>query len=969
MQFPQSQCCNNSYLPPYNGSYSGCGNQYPIVPGTNPALNYWNGQNFVVADGSAQNPISLPFLRTTQGGATYFLGADNNGNWSYYNPTNVTNANNLEVTATGSNTPRTLANRFADVLNILDFGAHSTTEAGYENFDSTASINACFAEAIATGKSAFIPAGRYRWNGYTNTSTNAINFSLQGEEGNWPTLVMDARPTSPTTYGFLLNATRYSNVTGLTLASDILPNQQTITLTSAAGLAVGMIIQISSDRLWYNGNRGAYYCGEIHKITNIFGNTITLEDFTRDVYTISENPTIRAWNPSKVTIRNLNLESPSPATGVGIAIQQCDGALIENVNLNTFRSSFVLNILGWNTTIRNVSVVGDPTPSLAFPVQQASSAGSFTAITINAINLLSSSVAGTNNNATTATAIAASINSGSTGYTAIANGVNITITPPAGVTLNQPVETISGSGVAIGDFQSVGYGIEDNGSVGTFVDGLFSKGIRRAYDGGSLAGTSLAAVCRDARVTNFIVDGGSPYYPATDIISYGIGSHGSCEGLIISNGIIRDCSNGITGRGRNTTVSNVVFQGTLNSCIALYEDGDGMIVENCKYDNFNYPNKFTNLNDAQDGSGANVFLQLGLSSGNSRYCYFEIPIVINNNVAKGLKKSFISNLMPNTRSFSSTGNTTINTKIITGVSNTQFVIVGQVITGSGIPAGTIVTRASTDSIVISQNATATANGVALSQTVDIVVKNLQIDDNNIESIFDESAIYSITGDTTSGSTTISNIPSVINLVAGQSITGSGIVDGSIILSVAASSIVISKAATTTATGVTLTIQTPFNVLDSLEELMPFRSSMLSNNKVRAITGQWNMVSRNIRLGYTPNNAVGDRSVVIDDVYYITIESDNVGVIRNFFIDGRRSYMAAQAGADGQCLVRIIPNNGTLQATGSGNTAAFVGNASGATMTSATGSVGQVIFGLEASGDLYILNRQTTEIELAVNTVT
>ncbi len=75
--------------------HSGCGNQYPIVPGTNPALQTWNGQAFVVADGSAQNPISLPFLKTTQGEATYFLGADNNGNLSYYNPTNSSATNNI----------------------------------------------------------------------------------------------------------------------------------------------------------------------------------------------------------------------------------------------------------------------------------------------------------------------------------------------------------------------------------------------------------------------------------------------------------------------------------------------------------------------------------------------------------------------------------------------------------------------------------------------------------------------------------------------------------------------------------------------------------------------------------------------------------------------------------------------------------------------------------------------------------
>jgi len=85
MQFPQSQCCNNASYQA-NDCYSGCGQTMPIVPGTNPALQTWNGQNFVVADGSAQNRIRLPFLQVNNGAATYVVGADNNGVWSYYSP-------------------------------------------------------------------------------------------------------------------------------------------------------------------------------------------------------------------------------------------------------------------------------------------------------------------------------------------------------------------------------------------------------------------------------------------------------------------------------------------------------------------------------------------------------------------------------------------------------------------------------------------------------------------------------------------------------------------------------------------------------------------------------------------------------------------------------------------------------------------------------------------------------------------
>jgi len=87
MQYPQGQnCCDSNYQ---NNCYTGCGTQYPIVPGFNPALNYWNGQNFIVADGSQQNQIILPFIKLNGGAITYILGADNNGAWSYYSPSQI----------------------------------------------------------------------------------------------------------------------------------------------------------------------------------------------------------------------------------------------------------------------------------------------------------------------------------------------------------------------------------------------------------------------------------------------------------------------------------------------------------------------------------------------------------------------------------------------------------------------------------------------------------------------------------------------------------------------------------------------------------------------------------------------------------------------------------------------------------------------------------------------------------------
>ena len=55
-------------------NFCGCGKKYPIVPGSNPSLVTWDGQKFVVADGTKQLPINLPYIQhTTKTNAPYIL--------------------------------------------------------------------------------------------------------------------------------------------------------------------------------------------------------------------------------------------------------------------------------------------------------------------------------------------------------------------------------------------------------------------------------------------------------------------------------------------------------------------------------------------------------------------------------------------------------------------------------------------------------------------------------------------------------------------------------------------------------------------------------------------------------------------------------------------------------------------------------------------------------------------------------
>ena len=79
------------------------------------------------------------------------------------------------ITATGSTTARTLANRLADVINVLDYGA-SETETASNN--TTYIQNAINAANTAGGGIVFIPEGTYTINGDIEVKANVM---FQGE--------------------------------------------------------------------------------------------------------------------------------------------------------------------------------------------------------------------------------------------------------------------------------------------------------------------------------------------------------------------------------------------------------------------------------------------------------------------------------------------------------------------------------------------------------------------------------------------------------------------------------------------------------------------------------------------------------------------------------------------------------------------------------------------------------------------
>ena len=101
MQFPQNQTCFQSNPSVTGWCYSGCGQLMPIVPGSSPALQVWNGQNFVVSDGSSNNPIFLPNLQANSGIPTAVVGSNNSGQLFFYPYAVPTSVSNLAGGAAG----------------------------------------------------------------------------------------------------------------------------------------------------------------------------------------------------------------------------------------------------------------------------------------------------------------------------------------------------------------------------------------------------------------------------------------------------------------------------------------------------------------------------------------------------------------------------------------------------------------------------------------------------------------------------------------------------------------------------------------------------------------------------------------------------------------------------------------------------------------------------------------------------
>jgi hypothetical protein len=145
-----------------------------------------------------------------------------------------------------------------------------------------------------------------------------------------------------------------------------------------------------------------------------------------------------------------------------------------------------------------------------------------------------------------------------------------------------------------------------------------------------------------------------------------------------------------------------------------------------------------------------------------------------------------------------TGNTTSGSTSVTSVSSTAGLSIGIAISGPGITAGTRISAIGSGTLTLSIAATATATAAALTAMTLKDPPGIQCGYKGV----------AITGDTTSGSATVSSISSMTGLVVGMVVLGPGIPVNTSILTLGSGTLTLSANATATATGAALTASLP-----------------------------------------------------------------------------------------------------------------------------------------------------------------
>lgn len=199
-----------------------------------------------------------------------------------------------------------------------------------------------------------------------------------------------------------------------------------------------------------------------------------------------------------------------------------------------------------------------------------------------------------------------------------------------------------------------------------------------------------------------------------------------------------------------------------------------------------------------------------------------------------------------------TGNTTIGSEQLTLLASTTGLQLGMLITGVGIPANTYLVSLVGATATMSRNAT--SNGVAISVTFSHVYAtgaNVQVQLDQVDAQLSEIAhlfgaltgasdILYTTGNITNLSTQLVSLASVVGVMVGTGISGTGIPANTVVSAISGTTVTMSLPATATTVGLQVTfsenyatgasIQTQISQLDAKAKRLQTETAFGNGNK-------------------------------------------------------------------------------------------------------------------------------------------
>ena len=236
--------------------------------------------------------------------------------WKYSTIVNSLSGDAL-IAAKGSTTKRSLADRFADVVNVKDFGAFND---GTNAAATTTAIQNAVAFVATSGKQIFFPAGTYKISSVIST-TGHLNILGEGEK-----TILDFSGITSGSSGITVTGsiTQIQNVTSASKGG------LTITFSSAPSLTTGDVFCLFDNAVLWNSARAYYYSGEWLECRGTSGSNATTTNPLYDSYTPA---TVKAYKLSspEVSFKNFRIVGGANIFGL-IQVSLCDKPIFENIS-------------------------------------------------------------------------------------------------------------------------------------------------------------------------------------------------------------------------------------------------------------------------------------------------------------------------------------------------------------------------------------------------------------------------------------------------------------------------------------------------------------------------------------------------------------------------------------------------------------------------------------------------------------